>query len=103
MFYAPIKINEFEHLSAHCECYLDIQAISLDQFGLFIHIDDIPHRLCDEQGKLIYTDSLRAMKKLIQQQPEFSDMQVFLEETAGFHYRLSNGEQQSATSQRILN
>ena len=103
MFYAPIKINEFEHLSAHCECYLDIQAISLDQIGLFIHIDGVPHRLCDEQGKLIYTDSLRAMKKLIQQQAEFCDMQVYLEETAGLNYQLTNGEQQRATSHRILN
>ena len=91
MQHRPININKLHSLSGRKDCYLDIQAISLDQYGLFIGVNDELHQVCDDEGQFIYTDSLRAMEQLIQDAAHLKSIKTYLEEPEGLDYHLYNG------------
>jgi len=85
---------------------IEIKAISLNLFGLFILIDDQQYQVYDDSHRPLYTQQLNEMRKLIAKISALEHCEQYLQQSAHLQFQLDkhtnpNLAAQSANRQKL--
>ncbi len=76
---------------------IEVKALSLDLFALFIKKDGLTHQVFNNKSRPLYTDTLTEMRSLIKDIDRIPQDHVFLEQATGLYYQLEGDDGSTKT------